>query len=108
MRAVHMRVEAGTRLQLEHAVAFVEGPDSGEGGAQMRDERARRTAARAWASESVSVSDRPTAAPSAESCARWRVSSSARLRAVRSCLTEMKWLISPCSSRSGVMVCSSV
>ena len=39
MRAVHMRVEAGTRLQLEHAVAFVEGPDSGEGRPQMRDER---------------------------------------------------------------------
>ena len=39
MRAVHMRVEARARLQLEHAVAFVEGPDSGKGGPQMGDER---------------------------------------------------------------------
>ena len=39
MRAVQMRVEARTRLQLEHAFAFVEGPDSGKGGPEMRDER---------------------------------------------------------------------
>ena len=32
VRAVHMRVEASTRLQLEYAIAFVEGPDSGKGG----------------------------------------------------------------------------
>ena len=39
MRAVQMRVEARARLQLEHAFAFVEGPDSGKGGPEMRDER---------------------------------------------------------------------
>ena len=39
MRAVQVRVEASTCLQLEYTVAFVEGPDSGKGGAQVRDER---------------------------------------------------------------------
>ena len=39
MRAVQMRVEARTRLQFEHAFAFVEGPDSGKGGPEMGDER---------------------------------------------------------------------
>ena len=106
MRAVQMRVQAGTRLQLEHVLAFVEGPDSGKGGPQMRDERLG--ALLQGLGERVgTVSARPTAALNSESCARSRTSS-ARLRSVMSCLTAMKWPIAPCGSRNGVMVCSSV
>jgi hypothetical protein len=39
MRAVQMGVEAGARLQLEHAFTFVQGPDSRKGGAHEGDER---------------------------------------------------------------------
>src|SRR5580704_2366542 len=34
-----MRVQTSARLQLEHAFAFVEGPDSGKGRPKMSDER---------------------------------------------------------------------
>ena len=77
MRAVQMRVEARTRLQLEYALAFVEGPDRAKAAPRCVTS-ASAHCCRAWASESASVSARPTAAPNADSCARWRISSSAR------------------------------
>ncbi len=38
VRAVDVRVEAGARLQLEHRLGLVEGPDPREGGAQVIDD----------------------------------------------------------------------
>ncbi len=39
VRAVHVGVETGAGLQFEHVVGCVVGPDAGEGGPQVDDDR---------------------------------------------------------------------
>ena len=89
MRAVHMRVEAGARLQLEHAFAFVEGPDSGKGGPQMGDERLGALLQGAGKRVGYGPATGQRRAPSADSCALKQISLAVRWRSVMSAICRL-------------------